>query len=106
MPDAPTVIVWLLLVGSCAIAVATLRADAAQRTARHIGIWLLRLIVSAQPDIATADVPLEICALSAQIGQPHRMRRYENAFQPSFHLRTSKWTHTLRRIRAICRATN
>ena len=45
MPRAPTVIVWLLLVGSCAIAVAALRADLAQRTARHVAIWLLRLIV-------------------------------------------------------------
>jgi uncharacterized membrane protein YphA (DoxX/SURF4 family) len=47
MPHAPTVIFWLLLVGSCAIAVAALRADPAQRTARHIGIWLLRLIVGS-----------------------------------------------------------
>jgi uncharacterized membrane protein YphA (DoxX/SURF4 family) len=47
MPRAPTVIFWLLLVGSCAIAGAALRADPAQRTARHIGIWLLRLIVGS-----------------------------------------------------------
>jgi uncharacterized membrane protein YphA (DoxX/SURF4 family) len=47
MPRAPTVIFWLLLVGSCAIAVAALRVDPAQRTARHIGIWLLRLIVGS-----------------------------------------------------------
>jgi uncharacterized membrane protein YphA (DoxX/SURF4 family) len=47
MPRAPTVIFWLLLVGSCAIAVAALRADRAQRTARHIGIWLLRLIAGS-----------------------------------------------------------
>ena len=46
-PRAPTVIFWLLLVGSCTIAVAVLRADPAQRTARHIGIWLLRLIVGS-----------------------------------------------------------
>jgi uncharacterized membrane protein YphA (DoxX/SURF4 family) len=47
MPRAPTVIFWLLLVGSCAIAVAALRADRAQRTAQHIGIWLLRLIAGS-----------------------------------------------------------
>jgi uncharacterized membrane protein YphA (DoxX/SURF4 family) len=47
LPRAPTVVFWLLLVGSCAIAVAALRADPAQRTARHIGIWLLRLIVGS-----------------------------------------------------------
>ena len=47
MPRAPTVIFWLLLVGSCAIAVAALRADRAQRTARHIGLWLLRLIAGS-----------------------------------------------------------
>lgn len=45
MRTAPTVIVWLLLLGSCAIAVPALRADPAQRTARHVAIWLLRLII-------------------------------------------------------------
>jgi uncharacterized membrane protein YphA (DoxX/SURF4 family) len=45
MATVPTIIVWLLLLGSCAIAVAALRADPAQRTARHVAIWLLRLIV-------------------------------------------------------------
>jgi uncharacterized membrane protein YphA (DoxX/SURF4 family) len=47
MPRPPTVIFGLLLVGSCAIAVGALRVDPAQRTARHIGIWLLRLIVGS-----------------------------------------------------------
>jgi hypothetical protein len=47
MLRAPTVIFWLLLVGSCTIAVAALRADPAQRTAQHICIWLLRLIVGS-----------------------------------------------------------
>lgn len=45
MATVPTVIVWLLLLGSCAIAVAAWRADPAQRTARHVAIWLLRLIL-------------------------------------------------------------
>jgi uncharacterized membrane protein YphA (DoxX/SURF4 family) len=45
LPRAPTVVFWLLLVGSCVIAVAVLRADPAQRTVRHVAIWLLRLIV-------------------------------------------------------------
>jgi uncharacterized membrane protein YphA (DoxX/SURF4 family) len=44
-PRVPTVVVWLLLVGSFAIAVAALRVDPAQRTVRHVAIWLLRLIV-------------------------------------------------------------
>jgi uncharacterized membrane protein YphA (DoxX/SURF4 family) len=47
VPGAPTIIFWLLLVGSCAIAAAVLRVDPGQRTARHIGVWLLRLIVGA-----------------------------------------------------------
>jgi hypothetical protein len=34
------------------------------------------------------------------------MPRYENAFQASFHLRTSRWTRTLRKIRATGWATN
>jgi uncharacterized membrane protein YphA (DoxX/SURF4 family) len=43
-PGVATVIFWLLLVGSCAIAVAAWRVEPGQRTARHIGIWLLRLV--------------------------------------------------------------
>jgi uncharacterized membrane protein YphA (DoxX/SURF4 family) len=45
MPRAPTVVFWLLLLGSCAIAVAAMRVEPGQRTGRHIGTWLLRLIV-------------------------------------------------------------
>ena len=42
--NVTTVIFWLLLVGSCAMAYAAWRVEPAQRTARHIGIWLLRLV--------------------------------------------------------------
>jgi uncharacterized membrane protein YphA (DoxX/SURF4 family) len=45
MSYASTVVFWLLLVGSCVLAVTVLRGDPAQRTGRHIGIWLLRLVV-------------------------------------------------------------
>src|SRR5579859_1188499 len=58
------------------------------------------------PSVATASVPPERCAGSVQTGQLHRTRRYENAFQSSLHLRTSKLTRIWRRIRATCRATN
>jgi uncharacterized membrane protein YphA (DoxX/SURF4 family) len=40
-----TIIFWLLLLGSGAAAVAAWRADLSQRTGRHLGVWLLRLIV-------------------------------------------------------------
>jgi uncharacterized membrane protein YphA (DoxX/SURF4 family) len=40
-----TVAFWLLLLGSAAIALQAWRTDPAQRTARHIGIALLRVIV-------------------------------------------------------------
>jgi uncharacterized membrane protein YphA (DoxX/SURF4 family) len=40
-----TVIFWLLLLGSVAAALQAWRTDPAQRTARHIGIGLLRFIV-------------------------------------------------------------
>jgi uncharacterized membrane protein YphA (DoxX/SURF4 family) len=46
-PDWPTPVLWVLLLASVAIAVAAWRRDPAQRTARHIGLWLLRLIVGA-----------------------------------------------------------
>jgi uncharacterized membrane protein YphA (DoxX/SURF4 family) len=46
-PGVTTVVFWLLLVGSCAVAVAALRAEPGQRTTRHIGIWLLRLLVGS-----------------------------------------------------------
>jgi uncharacterized membrane protein YphA (DoxX/SURF4 family) len=40
-----TVVFWLLLVGSCATAIAVWRVEPGQRTARDIGVWLLRLLV-------------------------------------------------------------
>ena len=43
----PTPIFWLLLLGSVAIAIAAWQRVPAQRTARHLGIWILRLIVGA-----------------------------------------------------------
>ena len=42
-----TVVFWLLLLGSAAVAVAVWRADPAQRTVRHVGNCLLRIIVGA-----------------------------------------------------------
>jgi len=41
----PTPVFWVLLVASCSIAFIVWRRDPAQRSARHIGIWLLRLLV-------------------------------------------------------------
>jgi uncharacterized membrane protein YphA (DoxX/SURF4 family) len=41
-----TVIFWLLLLGSAAVALQVWRTDPAQRNARHIGIGLLRFIVA------------------------------------------------------------
>jgi hypothetical protein len=58
----------------------------------------------SRSNVARAGVRPERCASSAQTGRLHRMLRYENAFQSSFHLRTSKWTRTLRRILATCQA--
>lgn len=46
-PQAPNVVFWLLLVGSCGTAVAALRGDVTQRSVRHVGIWLLRLIAGS-----------------------------------------------------------
>jgi uncharacterized membrane protein YphA (DoxX/SURF4 family) len=46
-PGVATVVFWLLLVGSCAIAFAALRVEPGQRTARHIGFWLLRLLAGS-----------------------------------------------------------
>src|SRR5271169_5130887 len=40
-----TVVFWLLLLGSAAVALQAWRTDPAQRNARHIGIGLLRVIV-------------------------------------------------------------
>lgn len=45
VPRAPTAVFWILLVGSCVVAIVALRGDASQRSIRHGGIWLLRLIV-------------------------------------------------------------
>jgi uncharacterized membrane protein YphA (DoxX/SURF4 family) len=47
MPRVPTAVFWLLLVASCAFAITALRANADQRSVRHVGIWLLRLIVGS-----------------------------------------------------------
>ncbi len=41
----PTPVFWVLLLASVAIAFASWRRDPAQRSARHIGIWLLRVLV-------------------------------------------------------------
>ncbi len=41
----PTAVFWLLLLASCAIALVSWRRHPAQRTARHVAIWLLRLLV-------------------------------------------------------------
>jgi uncharacterized membrane protein YphA (DoxX/SURF4 family) len=44
-PGAATVVFWLLLLGSCAAAALAWRVEPAQRTPRHVLIWLLRLLV-------------------------------------------------------------
>ena len=41
----PSPVFWLLLLLSCAIAFAAWRRYPGQRTTRHVGIWLLRLLV-------------------------------------------------------------
>jgi hypothetical protein len=38
---------WLLLAGSIVVAATAWRADATQRSSRHIGIWLIRFVVGA-----------------------------------------------------------
>lgn len=45
VPSLPTAVFWLLLLGSCAAAVAALGADPEQRTAWRVGVWVLRLLV-------------------------------------------------------------
>src|SRR5260370_19700485 len=40
-----TVVFWLLLLGSAAIAALAWRADPAQRSAQHVGYGLLRVII-------------------------------------------------------------
>ena len=42
-----TVVFWLLLAGSAAVASLAWRGDPAQRSARHLGIWLLRLVLGS-----------------------------------------------------------
>ena len=42
-----TAVFWLLLAGSIVVAAAAWRADATQRSSRHIGIWLIRFVVGA-----------------------------------------------------------
>ena len=44
-PSVATGVFWLLLLASCVVAAATWRADPGQRTGRHVGIWVLRLLV-------------------------------------------------------------
>jgi len=44
-PSVATAVFWLLLLASCVVAAAAWRADPGQRTARHVGIWMLRLLV-------------------------------------------------------------
>lgn len=46
-PIWPTAVFWVLLLTSCAIAVTVWRREPDQRTARSVGIWLLRLSVGA-----------------------------------------------------------
>jgi uncharacterized membrane protein YphA (DoxX/SURF4 family) len=46
-PGWSTVVFWLLLVGSVTVAVLTWQANPAPRPTRHIGIWLLRLLLGA-----------------------------------------------------------
>lgn len=45
MPSAATVVFWLLLLGSCAVAAFAWRDNPQQRMAWHVGIWLLRLVM-------------------------------------------------------------
>ena len=42
-----TPVFWLLLAGSVVLAALAWRADPRQRTIRHVGIWLLRLLLGA-----------------------------------------------------------
>jgi uncharacterized membrane protein YphA (DoxX/SURF4 family) len=46
-PTWTTLAFWLLLAGSVVIAVAAWRTDATQRSVRHMGIWLIRIVVGA-----------------------------------------------------------
>lgn len=42
-----TPVFWLLAAGSIILALATWRADAIQRSLRHLGIWLIRFVMGA-----------------------------------------------------------
>ncbi len=44
-PEWPTAVFWLLLIASILIAGAAWHRDPAQRSARHVAIWLLRLVI-------------------------------------------------------------
>ena len=44
-PAWPTAVFWLLLIANIAIAVAAWRREPAQRSGRHVAIWLLRLVI-------------------------------------------------------------
>jgi len=46
-PAWVTPVFWLVLAGSVIAAVAAMRSDATQRSARHVGIWLLRVLLGA-----------------------------------------------------------
>jgi uncharacterized membrane protein YphA (DoxX/SURF4 family) len=46
-PGWATPVFWLLLAGSMTAAMLAWRGDPAQQSARHIGIWLLRLMLGA-----------------------------------------------------------
>jgi uncharacterized membrane protein YphA (DoxX/SURF4 family) len=46
-PSAATLVFWLLIVASVAIAIMVARADPAQRTPKHVGDLLLRFVVGA-----------------------------------------------------------
>jgi uncharacterized membrane protein YphA (DoxX/SURF4 family) len=46
-PSVVTIVFWLSLLGSCVAAAVAWRDGAGQRTARHMGIWLLRLLVGS-----------------------------------------------------------
>ena len=44
-PSWPHPVFWLLLLGSAAAAIIVWRGDPAQRSVRHAGIWLLRIVI-------------------------------------------------------------
>jgi uncharacterized membrane protein YphA (DoxX/SURF4 family) len=46
-PNWTTVVFWLLLAGSVAVAVLAWRVNPTQRSPKHVGIWLLRLVLGA-----------------------------------------------------------